>query len=120
MDPEWVRALDESTQKLEVADAATAAALARGERRALARLRKMAPSHMRTVLLSRSSSHDRGEPHSLFLAGYISSVRHCGDKASLNDPAVDPLHAWIFLQVLYPVRLRRSQHQRCLSAMKSA
>ncbi|KAK9917643.1 hypothetical protein WJX75_006754 [Coccomyxa subellipsoidea] len=62
MDPEWVRALEESTNNLGEADAVTAAALVREERRALARLRKMAPSHIRTVLLSCSSFHERTGP----------------------------------------------------------
>lgn len=65
MDPEWVRALEESTDNVGEADAATAAALVREERRALARLRKMAPSHIRTVLLSPSSFHERSESLSI-------------------------------------------------------
>ena len=57
MDPEWVRALEESANNLGEADSATAEAIAREERRALARLRKMAPSHIRTVLLKHGKSH---------------------------------------------------------------
>ncbi len=61
MDPEWVRALEESANNLGETDSATAEAIAREERRALARLRKMAPSHIRTVLLNRRLSQEPGE-----------------------------------------------------------
>ncbi|BDA50522.1 hypothetical protein COCOBI_16-1980 [Coccomyxa sp. Obi] len=57
LDPEWVKALEESTKSLGEGDTVTAEALARSERRVLSRLRKMSPSHIKTVLLSRNPSH---------------------------------------------------------------
>lgn len=61
LDPEWVEALEESTQSLEEGDTVTAEALARSERRALSRLRKMTPSRIKTVLLGRNPSEKLGE-----------------------------------------------------------
>ncbi|CAL8464919.1 g4454 [Coccomyxa elongata] len=55
LDPEWAKALEESTKSLAEGDTVTAEALARSERRALSRLRKMAPSQIKTVLLSRNT-----------------------------------------------------------------
>ena len=56
VDQEWAAAVEESTQALAAADSATAAAIKRDERRTMRALRKMAPSHVRTVLLARHSS----------------------------------------------------------------
>lgn len=56
IDPEWAAALEESTQKMLDADPITVAAIQRDEKRALAGLKKMAPSHMKAVLLSKKPS----------------------------------------------------------------
>ena len=56
VDAEWAQALEEAGEQLAEADPLSAAAAAEDERAALQGLRKLAPGHVKAVLLTRRSS----------------------------------------------------------------
>lgn len=101
MDPEWVKALEESSKGLGEGDTITAEALARSERRVLSRLRKMAPSNMKTVLLSRNTPEKPGDTpylHRKNLHGHLSCMHHA---SRIENPSEN----WQGLSAtMYPLR----------------